>query len=145
MRKAMPRIRRQVALALEGYVHSTMTKKNFSQAFSTAAEVAESREGDCTEHAVLLAALARACGIPSRVAIGLVYVESAGGFGYHMWTEMYLDGAGCRWTRRGAGGHRRGPLKLTDSSLEGATAYSSFLPVAQVVGQLRSAWSKPND
>jgi hypothetical protein len=128
----------QVALALEGYVHSAIAKKNFSQAFSTAAEVAESREGDCTEHAVLLAALARACGIPSRVAIGLVYVESAGGFGYHMWTEMYLGGV---WTPldaiMGQGGIGAAHLKLTDSSLEGATAYSSFLPVAQVVGKLK--------
>jgi len=128
----------QVALALERYVHSAIAQKNFSQAFSTAAEVAESREGDCTEHAVLLAALARACGIPSRVAIGLVYVESAGGFGYHMWTEVYLNGI---WTPldaiMGQGGIGAAHLKLTDSSLEGATAYSSFLPVAQVVGKLR--------
>ncbi len=128
----------QVALALESYVHRAIAKKNFSQAFSTAAEVAESREGDCTEHAVLLAALARACGIPSRVAIGLVYVGSAGGFGYHMWTEMYLDGV---WTPldaiMGQGGIGAAHLKLADSSLEGATAYSSFLPVAQVVGKLK--------
>jgi transglutaminase-like putative cysteine protease len=128
----------QVALALERYVHGAVTQKNFSQAFSTAAEVAESREGDCTEHAVLLAAIARACGIPARVAIGLVYVESAGGFGYHMWTEMYLDG---HWTPldaiMGQAGIGAAHLKLTDSSLDGATAYSSFLPVAQVVGQLK--------
>ncbi len=114
-----------------------MTKKNFSQAFASAAEVAESREGDCTEHAVLLAALLRACGIPSRVAIGLVYVEHAGGFGYHMWTEAYLDG---QWLPldgiMGQGGTSAAYLKLADSSLEGATAYSSFLAVAQVLGQL---------
>ena len=81
-------------LGAERYVHATVANKNFTQTFATAAEVAESREGDCTEHAVLLAAPARVCGIPSRMAIGLVYVESVGGFGYHMWTEMHLDG---RW------------------------------------------------
>lgn len=128
----------EVAIALERYVHQAVTKKDFSQAFATAAEVAESREGDCTEHAVLLAALLRACDIPSRVAIGLVYVESAAGFGYHMWTEAYLDG---RWIPldaiMGKGGISAAYLKLTDSSLEGASAYSSFLPVAQVVGQLK--------
>lgn len=127
-----------VAIALERYVHQAVTKKDFSQAFATAAEVAESREGDCTEHAVLLAALLRACEIPSRVAIGLVYVESAGGFGYHMWTEAYLEG---QWIPldaiMGRGGISAAYLKLTDSSLEGASAYSSFLPVAQVVGQLK--------
>jgi hypothetical protein len=129
---------RDVALALERYVHRAMTKKNFSQAFASAADVAESREGDCTEHAVLLAALLRACGIPSRVAIGLVYVEHAGGFGYHMWTEAYLDG---QWMPldgiMGQGGTSAAYLKLADSSLAGASAYSSFLAVAQVLGQLK--------
>lgn len=129
---------REVAVALERYVHRIMTTKNFKQAFATAAEVAESREGDCSEHAVLLAALARACQIPSRVAIGLVYVDSSAGFGYHMWTEMYLDGY---WVPMdavlGQGGTSAAYLKLTDSSLDGAAAYSSFLPVAQVAGQLK--------
>jgi hypothetical protein len=128
----------ELALALERFVHGAVSEKNFSQGFATAAEVAESREGDCTEHAVLLAALARACGIPSRVAIGLVYVGRAGGFGYHMWTEVYLDG---QWVpldaMMGQGGTSAGYLKLADSSLDGASAYSSFLAVAGVLGNLK--------
>jgi hypothetical protein len=128
----------KVALALESYVHRLLVITDFSQAFATAAEVAQSRRGDCTEHAVLLAALARASGIPARVAIGLVYVEHAAAFGYHMWTEVYLDG---QWVgldaTLGLGGIGAAHLKLADSSLEGATAYSAFLPVAQVVGQLK--------
>lgn len=128
----------KVALALEHYVFDTVTKKDFSQAFATAAEVAQSRQGDCTEHAVLLAALARACKIPARVAIGLVYLERAQGFGFHMWTEVYLDGV---WTpldgTLGQGGIAAGHIKLTDSSLDGAAAYSTFLPVAQVLGLLK--------
>jgi hypothetical protein len=129
---------RAIALALERYVHEAVGEKNFSQGFATAAEVAASREGDCTEHAVLLAALLRACGVPSRVAIGLVYVERAGGFGYHMWTEAYLDGT---WVpldaMMGAGGTSAAYLKLADSSLEGAGAYGSFLAVAGVLGNLK--------
>ena len=35
--------------------------------------------------------LARARGIPARVAIGLVYMEGEQAFGYHMWTEVYID------------------------------------------------------
>jgi transglutaminase-like putative cysteine protease len=127
-----------VALALENYVHRIVATKDFSQTFATAAEVAKSRQGDCTEHAVLLAALLRACDIPSRVAIGLVYVPSVQGFGYHMWTEAFVDGD---WlpldATLGQGGIGAGHIKLTDSSLEGAGAYSTFLPVAQVVGQLK--------
>ncbi len=129
---------REVALALERYVHEVVDEKNFSHGFATAAEVAKTHAGDCTEHAVLLAALARLCGLPSRVAIGLVYVERAAGFGYHMWTEVYLDGA---WVPLDAvvagGGTSAAYLKLNDSSLEGASAYSSFLSVAQVLGQLK--------
>jgi len=128
----------QIAVALEKYVHGAMKQQDFSQGFATAAEVAESRAGDCTEHAVLLAALARIHGIPSRVAIGLVYVEAAGAFGYHMWTEVFLDG---QWipldATIGRGGTSAAYLKLNDSSLEGASAYSSFLSVAQVLGQLK--------
>jgi transglutaminase-like putative cysteine protease len=128
----------KVALALEKYVHDHMSASDLSQAFGTAAEVARSQSGDCTEHAVLLAALARACDIAARVAIGLVYVDRAQAFGYHMWTEVYLDGA---WVpldaTLGQGSIGAAHLKLVDSSLEGATAYSAFLPVAQVVGQLK--------
>ena len=137
----------KTAVALEDFVHRKITAKNYSQAFATAAEVAESLEGDCTEHAVLLAALARARGIPARVAIGLVYVPDApgaptekggGGFLYHMWTEVYCAGGwvGLDGTR-GLGGVGPTYLKLAVSSLRDATAYSSFLPVAQVLGRLK--------
>ena len=44
--------------------------------------------GDCNEHAVLLAALARAAGIPARVEAGLVYMD--GRFYYHAWNSLYL-------------------------------------------------------
>ena len=129
---------KDLAIALERYVHRAVSEKNFSHGFATAADVAQSREGDCTEHAVLLAALLRVCGIPSRVAIGLVYVERMGGFGYHMWTEALLDG---QWVPLdatvGQGGTSAAYLKLSDSSLDGASVYSSFLVVADVLGQLK--------
>jgi transglutaminase-like putative cysteine protease len=128
----------QAAVALERFVHSYVTGKNYLKAFSTALEVAEAREGACTQHAVLLAALARARGIPARVAIGLVYVEDRPGFAFHMWNELWI---GDRWipfdATRGAGGIGAGYLKLADSSLQGETAYSCFLPVAQVIGQAK--------
>ncbi len=49
------------------------------------------RMGDCNEHAVLLAALARAAGIPTQVEAGLVYQQ--GRFYYHAWNRVYLG----RW------------------------------------------------
>ena len=51
----------------------------------------ENRVGDCNEHAVLFAALARAAGIPCRVEAGLVYLK--GRFYYHAWNLVYLG----RW------------------------------------------------
>jgi hypothetical protein len=127
-----------VAKLLEAFVHRSIREKNFSQAFASAADVARTLEGDCTEHAVLLAALARANGIPARVAIGLVYMPGDQGFGYHMWNELWIDG---RWIPMdgtlGLGGIGAGHLKLADSNLAGADGYSSFLPVAQVLGRLK--------
>jgi len=128
----------RTALKLEQFVHHYIKRKDFSQAFATAAEVAENPEGDCTEHAVLLAALCRARNIPARVAIGLVYISSTQEFGYHMWTEVYID---KRWIPIDAtlakGGIGAAHLQLAHSSLKGASAYSSFLPVVQVVGRLK--------
>jgi transglutaminase superfamily protein len=46
------------------------------------------RMGDCNEHAVLLAALARAAGIPTRLEAGLTYLN--GRFYYHAWNLLYL-------------------------------------------------------
>ncbi len=54
-----------------------------------ATEVLRTRQGDCNEHTTLFTALARAAGIPSRVAIGLTYKD--GFFYYHAWPEVYLN------------------------------------------------------
>ena len=128
----------KLGVALEQFVRHTIKLKDFSQAFATAAEVAKNPEGDCTEHSVLLAALARARGIPARVAIGLVYQDGKQSFAYHMWNEFWL---GDRWvpfdSTLGRGGIGAAHLMLTDSNLAGAQAYSCFLPVAQVIGQLK--------
>jgi len=54
----------------------------------SALEVLKTKVGDCNEHAILLAALLRASGIPARLSIGLVYTR--GKFLYHAWTEAYI-------------------------------------------------------
>ena len=89
----------------------------------------QNAKGDCTEHAVLLAALCRARGIPARVAIGLVYVSAAQGFGYHMWNEVWIDGG---WIPLDAtiarGGTGAAHLKLADSSLKARPRSARFCP-----------------
>jgi len=129
----------QAVLKLERYVQKKITKKNFSQAIATAADVALNLEGDCTEHAVLLAALCRARKIPARVVVGLVHFRDRQGsaFAFHMWNEVWVED---RWVPMdatlGRGGIGAGHLKLADSSLKGASPFSVFVPVLNVIGQL---------
>ncbi len=123
-------------VALERFADDAITESGYSQAFATAAEVIESGSGDCTEHAVLLAALCRARQIPARLAIGLVYIDRA--FYYHMWTEVHVDG---RWipldATRAQGGTGAAYLKMAHSNFKKASALSAFLPVMQVIGKLQ--------
>ncbi len=84
--------------AAEAYVRRYIRSKNLSVGYASALETAESRSGDCTEHALLLAALGRALGVPTRVATGLAYAEGYGASGRayvpHAWTQAWIDG---RW------------------------------------------------
>lgn len=81
----------------EEFVRTYIFGKNLSVGYASALEVATTRQGDCTEHALLLTAIARASGIPARVATGLAYVPSFGNrehvFVPHAWTEAYVDGS----------------------------------------------------
>ena len=65
----------------------------------TALQTLQRKAGDCTEAAVLLAALGRAAGIPTKVVNGLVYSRAyyhkiSNAFMPHSWTLAYVDG---RW------------------------------------------------
>jgi hypothetical protein len=84
-----------IAANLCHFVHNYIQNKNLATPFACAGEVAKTKSGDCTEHAVLLAALARIKNIPSRAVAGLVYTTQGGpmgAFGYHMWTQLRLNG-----------------------------------------------------
>ena len=66
--------------------------------YATAVEALEQRSGDCTEFAVLLAALARSEGMSARVVIGVVYSDRFSGkkdvFSPHSWVQVW---DGKRW------------------------------------------------
>ncbi|MGE0192735.1 MAG: transglutaminase family protein [Planctomycetota bacterium] len=81
----------EAAVRLESWVYAHIKKKSMGVGFASALEVCRSGEGDCTEHAVLLAALCRAAGIPARVVMGIEYL--AGIWGGHAWNEVWIDGA----------------------------------------------------
>jgi len=80
---------------IEAFVAEYIKDKSLSVGYASATEVAASRQGDCTEHAVLTAAMCRAVGIPAQVVTGVAYVEDfAGlqGFGGHAWAQAYVGG-----------------------------------------------------
>jgi len=81
---------RKKARMLVDWVEGSLTQEP-SVTIPSARAVLASRRSDCNEHAVLLAALARASGIPTRVVAGAVYAGD--GFYYHAWDELWLG----RW------------------------------------------------
>ncbi|HEX8125654.1 MAG TPA: transglutaminase-like domain-containing protein [Allosphingosinicella sp.] len=88
--------RKMILLAAKALPY--LEKIDFAGHFS-ALETLDRKAGDCTEAAVLLAALGRSAGIPTRVASGLVYSREryhgvSNAFMPHSWTLAYVDG---RW------------------------------------------------
>ncbi|MGH9256110.1 MAG: transglutaminase-like domain-containing protein [Vicinamibacterales bacterium] len=82
---------RDKAERLTRYVNALLDKKP-TVSLPSALEVLRTKVGDCNEHTALYVAMARAAGIPARVAVGLVYVRGAqGAFYYHAWPEVYVD------------------------------------------------------
>lgn len=118
---------------LRQFVHGFVNEKNLSVGYASATEVAKTGEGDCTEHGVLLAAMLRHVGIPSRTVSGLVYVDGFLGkrnvFGYHLWTQAWLtpqatdmqddngDAPGGRWVDLDATLDKNRPFDATHIAL----------------------------
>jgi hypothetical protein len=79
------------ALRVYDWVYENLEKVPVAS-LPSALETLEARQGDCNEHSVLYAALARAVGVPTRIAVGLVWSDELDGFYYHAWPEVWLDG-----------------------------------------------------
>jgi len=75
------------ASKLVGWVYKNVEKRPVLSV-PNALETLNNLVGDCNEHAVLLAALARAAGIPAQVEVGLVYQK--GRFYYHAWNVLFI-------------------------------------------------------
>lgn len=121
------------AQLIEKFVRRFMTETGFSEAMATADHVARTGRGDCTEFAVLAAAMCRAEGIPSRTALGLVYVEQPGQkpfLGHHMWFEVFVEG---QWIMLDAtlakGSVGPSHIKISDHSWAGVLSFTPLLPV----------------
>lgn len=79
---------------LTAYVRGHMSVEQIDMlGYGSALEAFRSRRGDCTEYALLLAAMGRARGVPTRVVSGLVYSRFFEGqrhvFVPHVWVQAW--------------------------------------------------------
>lgn len=142
----------EVARKLEAFVASYITKKDLSVGYASAAEVLASRQGDCTEHAVLLAALCRAAGLPAQVVAGIAYVEGWAGqkhaFGPHAWVRVWIGG---RWVHLDAMmGYDAGHIMLTAGNGDregflGMVGTMGNFEVSEMTPAAATAASKPGN
>ncbi len=115
--------------ALQTAVGKHINSKNLRVGYASALEALRMREGDCTEHALLLAAAGRAVGIPTRVAVGLAYIDAFADhkqvFVPHAWVQAWVDG---RWTSFDAalGGFDSGHIALATGEGDPATFFGSI-------------------
>jgi hypothetical protein len=109
---------------IEAFVSGYITNKSLSVGYASASEVAVSKQGDCSEHAVLVAALCRAVGIPAQVVTGLAYVPQwrtlQNGFGGHAWAQAYVGdkwiGLDAAFKSAGLGGFDAGHITLAEGN-----------------------------
>lgn len=122
------------ALALAAWVHGALAFDP-GIVLAPASELARARRGTCAGHAVLLAALARASGIPARFVAGLAH--TGGVWAGHAWVELHLGGA---WLPFDSALYRAGPADAARVALARDGLGSGFAPVLlgglQLVGRL---------
>jgi transglutaminase-like putative cysteine protease len=133
--------RRSVAAQMRDLVNAVRKHMNGAidfRRYDSASRALRSREGDCTEFAVLLAAAARARGIPTRVVSGIAYASRFTGqshvFSPHMWVQAW---DGTRWTSYDAGlgkfdaGHIA--ISIGDGTPESTQAAANLMPRLRIV------------
>jgi hypothetical protein len=83
---------------LNAFVSKYLSHRGLNIGYASALDVANDRKGDCAQFAVLLAAMARAQGIPARVVVGMLYTERYDDklrvFVPHAWVVAWV---GDRW------------------------------------------------
>ena len=138
----------KVARLLERYVGDKIHSKTLDMGFASALETARALRGDCSEHGILVAALARALGMPSRIVVGLAYVASSsfgtyhpdGVFLFHVWTELLTAPGHWLPVDAALGTFDATHIALTKSSLDTASPVIDLcLPVLEIVDGLKIA------
>ena len=130
---------------VNGYIHE---KGLVGRVRGPPVRVARTAHGDCTEHAVLLAAMLRAAGIPSRTVSGLIYadqfMERKGVFAYHMWTQAWIPNAGGadgRWVDLDATLDEKAfdatHIALSTSAMADGSVVNDMVKMVPLIGRLQ--------
>lgn len=138
--QATPEQTKTAAEALRLGVYRHIRDKGLATAFASASETVRSRKGDCSEHAVLLTAALRSVGIPSRIALGLVYAESFGDhadiFGWHMWSQALVDGEWVDLDATARGSFHPGHLLIATTAMPDDQLGPEFVDAFTLMGAL---------
>jgi hypothetical protein len=126
---------------IEAFVAEYMENKGLSVGYASAVEIVGSKQGDCSEFAVLTAAMCRAIGIPAQVVVGVAYVKEFAGledrFGGHAWVQAYVGdkwvGLDAAFKSAGLGGYGPGHIALAVGNGEPA----DFFSLVGVMGQFK--------
>lgn len=78
-----------VARRLHDWVHDHMVPARTNVRFKSSLEVLQDLRGTCSEYTVLFAALARAAGVPTRIAVGFA-VSPGGELVLHTWPQVHV-------------------------------------------------------
>ena len=123
------------ATQIERWVFDFVEDKGMGVAFASAREVLERMSGDCSEHAVLMAAMTRAVSIPTKMVSGVVHTH--GEFAYHMWVEVWT---GETWHALdptiGDGSVDATHIKLAESAIPGGRVAELSLGIMRVFNRL---------
>ena len=142
----------RAAQRIESFVKRYITKKDLNVGFASAEETAKSREGDCTEHAVLCAALGRAAGLPTRCVLGFGYIppgeeeptvsktvdKDTGIFAFHMWAEAWIGPDQWMPMDAALNGFDVGHIAITKTALEEVNPLADLnAPILQLMENIK--------
>lgn len=125
----------KIATALQKWTFENM-HFDTGIAIAPASEVVRDRHGTCMGYSILLASLARAANIPSRLKLGYVY--DGGIWGGHAWVEVFIRG---EWVAIDAAEYHPG---IADAARIGAVTATGESGSVEGVGELGSLYSKVN-
>lgn len=124
----------RAALALSRWVYGHLEKVKSQPAPVDALTILQQKRGDCSEHALLTAALCRARGIPARMITGLAAIGDK--TYYHAWIEVYVG----EWVEMDPTWNEdvvdAGHLRLADSDLDPVSFARMNLETGRCLGTL---------